>query len=92
MEDVCEQVALLVGTRIFRQTYLVLGVVGGAEWDLCSPLKRKGMSSVEHSQFTLSNFTSQISHHLPWRRVRKSPGGSLPTHKGMTNTNNCNKP
>lgn len=29
VEDVCEQVALLVGTPILRQTYLVLGVVGG---------------------------------------------------------------
>lgn len=61
VEDVCEQVALLVGTPIFRQTYLVLGVVGGAEWDLCSPLKRKGLSSVEHSVYSFQFYQSDQS-------------------------------
>lgn len=42
MGDVCEQVALLVGTRIFRQIYLALGVVGGGGVGLVLTPKKKG--------------------------------------------------
>lgn len=42
VEDVCEQVALLVGTPILRQTYLVLGVVGGGRVGLVLTPKKKG--------------------------------------------------
>ena len=56
------------GDPTFRDTYQVSGIAGQAEWNWCSCLRGKSLSSAEHSQFILPNFTSQVTHMLPMEK------------------------